>query len=243
MLCLDVVDGVHQQPGVARAGGFQQVEPSGVAVEHAIPELAQRIDLVGIVVQHHRADAAREQQTAHDLPEAAEARDDHRPLGRYRVARPLGARAAREAPVVEHEQQRRGRHRERHRDREERLPFGREYARRARRAEHHEGELAALREQEREEPALAADVDGAADRPERGDLEGEEAQEEQRHRAGAAREQAEVHRHPHRDEEEPQQQPLERLHVAFERVAELRAREQQPREERAQRRRRARRAA
>jgi hypothetical protein len=75
---LHVVDRVHEQARLPRAGRLEQVEPRRVAVVHAEAELAQRIDLVRVVVQHHRAHAARGKQAPDDLPEAPEAGDDHR---------------------------------------------------------------------------------------------------------------------------------------------------------------------
>ena len=67
---------IDQQPGLAGAGRVQQIEPRGVAVEDPEAELAQQLDLVGVVVEHGGAHPAGEQQAADDLPEAAEARDD-----------------------------------------------------------------------------------------------------------------------------------------------------------------------
>jgi hypothetical protein len=74
----DVVDRVHEH---ARAGGarrLEQVAARGVAVEDAEAEVPEDLDVVGIVVEDGRAKAAREEQAADDLPEAAEAREDDR---------------------------------------------------------------------------------------------------------------------------------------------------------------------
>ena len=77
----DVVDGIDQQARLARARRAQQVEARRIAVEHLVAELAQQIDLLGIVIEHDGAHAVGEQQAGHDLAEAAEARDDHRIAG------------------------------------------------------------------------------------------------------------------------------------------------------------------
>ena len=77
----DVVDGIDEQARVRRPGGAQQVEARRVAVEHLVAELAQEVDLLGVVIEHDGAHAVGEQQAGHDLPEAPEARDDHRVAG------------------------------------------------------------------------------------------------------------------------------------------------------------------
>src|SRR5260221_570598 len=56
-----VVDGVHQQPRLARSGGLEEVQARRVAVKDLVAELAQRIDLVRVVVEHHRANVVGEQ--------------------------------------------------------------------------------------------------------------------------------------------------------------------------------------
>ena len=143
----------------AAPGGAQQVEARRVAVEHLEAELAQELDLVGVVVEHDGAHAAGEQQPADDLPEAPEARDDHRIAGFLDLV--VGALATRRPASAaslscSEQHERRGRHRQRHGDRELRPPRSADSTpRRLRDAEHHERELAALREQRGEEPALA----------------------------------------------------------------------------------------
>jgi hypothetical protein len=75
---LDVVDRDDDHPGPVGAGDAHQVEPGRVAVVNAPAELAQRLDRLGIVVEHGRRDAVGEQHPADDLPVAAEAGDDDR---------------------------------------------------------------------------------------------------------------------------------------------------------------------
>src|SRR5579862_192655 len=232
---LDVVDGVHEQPRLLRAGGLEEVEPRRIAVEHGEAELAQRLDLVGIVIHDDRVHVARQQQAPDDLAEAPEARDDHGALLGDRIGLALGFGLRADEPVVGEEEERRGRHRERHGDREEPFPLGGEKRGFARGSEHDEREFPALRQEEREKPALPADLDRLRNAPKRKDLEREEPDEQQRDGRGMRAQQAEVDRHPHRDEEKAEQQSLEGLDVAHQRVAELAAREQHAGEEGPQR--------
>ena len=152
----DVVDGIHQQARVLRPRRAQQIEARRVAVEHLVAELAQQIDLLGVVIEHDGAHAVGEQQPGDDLAEAPEAGDDHR-IARF-VDRVVGALRRAGSPrgqlVVREEHQRRRRHRERHGDGQLPCRLGGEDAGRLRHAEHDERELAALREQRGEEPAL-----------------------------------------------------------------------------------------
>jgi len=62
---------VHQQPRIRRALGAQQVEAGRVAVEDLVTELAQEVDLLGIVVEHGGADAVGEEPADDYLPEAS----------------------------------------------------------------------------------------------------------------------------------------------------------------------------
>jgi hypothetical protein len=233
---LDAIDRVDEQSRLADAGGTQQVEARRVAVEHLVAELAQRLDLVGIVVEHHRPDVVGEQQAPDDLPEASEARDDHRPAGVDGVRLPFGLGAPADPAVVRDEEDGREHHRQRHDDGEEPHPLRRQHARQLGGAEDHERELAALGQREREEPAFRVRyAEQARDHPQRGDLEAEEAREHPQHLRRAAGQQAEIDRHADGDEEQAQQQPLEGLDHRFQRVAELGVGEQYPGEEGAQR--------
>ena len=73
---LAVVDGDDERLRLRRARGLQQVVARGVAVIDLVAELAQRIDLLGVMIEHHGADAAGLQEAAHRHAEAAVARDD-----------------------------------------------------------------------------------------------------------------------------------------------------------------------
>ena len=75
---VDIVDGQHQHPSLAGAGGAQQVQPRRIAVEHLPAEAAHRFHLVGVVLQHRGAQAVGIEQPSDDLAVAAEAGDDDR---------------------------------------------------------------------------------------------------------------------------------------------------------------------
>ena len=66
----------HQHLRSFGTGGAQQVQPGGVAVEHASPDGASRLDHVHVVVQHGGGDVFTAQDAAHDLPIAAKAGND-----------------------------------------------------------------------------------------------------------------------------------------------------------------------
>ncbi|MNT08038.1 hypothetical protein D3C72_1427660 [compost metagenome] len=50
---LHVVDGVDQHLGVLGTGGLQQIGAGGITIKHLGIELAQRFNMVRIVIQHH----------------------------------------------------------------------------------------------------------------------------------------------------------------------------------------------
>ena len=71
-----VVDGQHEHLRFLGARRFEQIEPCRIAVIDAKAELAQRVDLLGVVIEHDGAAAVRLQQ-AHDRhAEPAVAGDD-----------------------------------------------------------------------------------------------------------------------------------------------------------------------
>ena len=122
-----VVDRQHEHLRIFGARGFEQIEPRGIAVVDAIAELAQRLDLLGVMIEHDGAAAVRLQQ-AHDRhAEPAMAGDDDLGAAARRSRRPRACRLARREArlqqlVVGEHQQRRQRHRDRHgRDEQARL--------------------------------------------------------------------------------------------------------------------------
>ena len=73
-----VVDREHEQFGAARAGRFEQIEPGSIAIKRFHPVTAQHFHLVGVVIEHGRAETIRAEKTADDVPEATEAGEDDR---------------------------------------------------------------------------------------------------------------------------------------------------------------------
>ena len=141
--------------GLRGTRGLEQVVAGGVAVIDLVAELAQRLDLLGVMVEHHGADAAGLQQAAHRHAEAAVAGDDD--LGarlldacRWRAASALPAKRGCMTRCVEDHQQGGRRHGERdHGDEQARLR-GDEKGQARREGDQHEGEFAALRQREGE---------------------------------------------------------------------------------------------
>ena len=145
------VDRHDQKLGAHGARGLEQVEARGVPVEQSKSKAPQRLDAVGIVVEHDGLHARRKQEAPDDLSKATEARDDDRRAFVFdRIGFALCAIALRQRAVVHEREQRRQRHRQRDRQREHGVPVSGQEARLPRDTEHHERELAALREQDRE---------------------------------------------------------------------------------------------
>ncbi len=74
---LFVVDRDDEKARALGSGGAQEVEPGGVAVERRHAEAAEQFHLLLVVIEHGQAKAIRAQQAADDVPEAAEAGEDH----------------------------------------------------------------------------------------------------------------------------------------------------------------------
>ena len=70
---LDVVDREDEHARLRGARRAQQIQPRGVAVEHAPAEAAQGLDLIGVVVEHRRRNAVRIEHAGDDLPSSAKA--------------------------------------------------------------------------------------------------------------------------------------------------------------------------
>ena len=73
----DAIDRQHQELGLLGLGGSEEFQARGIAVIHLAAEAAQGLDLVGIRFQRGEGYLLHAQQAAHDLAEAAHARDDH----------------------------------------------------------------------------------------------------------------------------------------------------------------------
>ena len=73
---LAVVDGDHKHAGFLDAGGVQQVRPGRVPEEHLDAERANHFELLGLMVEHNRFVAGRQQDTVHDAAKAAVTGDD-----------------------------------------------------------------------------------------------------------------------------------------------------------------------
>ncbi len=173
--------------------------------------------MVRVGVQRGERNAAADQNPADDLPEAAEAGHDHRRLT-VRRGLVLGAAVAglgrRPEPLDQFQQQRRGGHGEGHHQVELGDHFRRQQVEGPGLGEQHEGEFAALAEQQPEPQGVAA---AHLQRP--GNAEQHQGLDPQQGRAHGQdrprrrRQQAQVHGHADGDEEQPQQHALERLNI------------------------------
>src|SRR5262249_9057296 len=143
---VDVVDGVDDHRSLTSAGGIEQVQPCGVAVEDAEPEAAQRVDVVRIVVENGGLETASEEEAADDLPDAADAGNDHGTvLGRDTARRAAALLAAAPLQQVGYQrQERRQHHRECDHQRENLVPVTRQNLGLPGDAEDDERELAPL---------------------------------------------------------------------------------------------------
>jgi hypothetical protein len=73
-----VVDGDHEQRRLLDAGGVQQIRACRIAKVALDVHLAHVVDLLWCPIQHHRGHPVGAQQAVDDLPETADAGDDHR---------------------------------------------------------------------------------------------------------------------------------------------------------------------
>ena len=241
---LDVVDRDHQHLGRLRAGGAQQVQPRGIAIEHLVAESARRLDHVGVVVQHGGGDALRAQHAADDLPVAAEAGNDDRRVLRLadllqlRRARwhSAAAAACRWPPAASG-------------------PSSIDSATAPISSEAVSGgstraPAAAWNTTKANSPPCASSrvntgrsctgmPIAARDAPDHHGLERHETQHDQRHEPGRLEQHAEVDAHAHGDEEQAQQQALEGLDVGFQLAPVFAFRQQHAGQEGAQRHRQA----
>ena len=237
---LHVFHRYHQHAGALGAGGAQQVGATRIAEIDLGAEPPHHLDLAGVALQRGKTDALHAQHPADDLPKATETGDNHRcAVVRDRV---VGRRFAAAERGDQHrlaggEQQRRGNHGERHHQRGRLGGLGGQRADPDRRGEHDEGELAALRQGHRK----AQHIGGAAPRQQakhehQRDLHREQHRHGGQHADRVLREQGKPRRHADRNEEEPEQQPFERLDVGLQFVAVLAVGQQHASEEGAERR-------
>jgi hypothetical protein len=63
----DIIDRDHQQFRFGSAGCFEQIESRRITVEHLVAELAQRIDLIRVVVEHRDGNVLGKQHAPDDL--------------------------------------------------------------------------------------------------------------------------------------------------------------------------------
>lgn len=211
-----------------------------VAEEHLDAEGPDHFELLGLVIEHDRLVAGRQQDPVDDAAEAAVTGNDDAAalvdLVGFPRLRPGVPR--RDQLVVDDEQERRQQHRQRD---DEQQPIGeprRDDAVRDGERQQHETELARLGEAQRKEPAVAAaDLEQVAEPEEHRCLEQHQPDRHAHDRAERAEQQVEVDRRADGNEEQPEQQALERRDVAFELVPVLAVREHHAGEERTQRRR------
>ena len=75
---LFVVDRKDEELCPFRTGGSQQVDPGRIPVVDFVAIFSDELDLMGIVIEHGRADTLRVKHSRHNLAKAAIPRDDNR---------------------------------------------------------------------------------------------------------------------------------------------------------------------
>src|SRR5437762_7365091 len=78
---LAVIDGDDEDPGIGSACSMQKIFTRGIAIEDLEAELTQRINLLGIVIEHGRARAIGRKYAPDRHAEPAMPQDDHRRTG------------------------------------------------------------------------------------------------------------------------------------------------------------------
>ena len=197
--------------------------------------------MFGIVIEHGGADAVGAQQTRDDVSEPPDSGQDHGVVvlvDFIRLALGNAAEVTRlHQAIVEREEQRRGRHRNRDGGDEEIRDLGSEDAVLRRERAEDERELAALREREGEEKALAGFQPKCPRQSQKDrELQRQQTEHKQRDRARLPHDEREIDARAHRDKKETEQQTFEGLDIGFELVPILAIRENDAREEGAERR-------
>ena len=222
---LVIVDGHHQQSCLGQPGNQQQLLPGGVTEIGLDPEALVARHRGGVVVDHRGLVTAGREHGVDDAPEAAVAGDDHRvllldhvgPHGITCLGSGIGARH--HHLVVEDEQQRREQHRQRHRQQQLLGDVRGHHAVALDERQQHEAELTGLRQRQRKELLVQPlQAEHLAQQQQDQALGDDHAQRDAQDLPALVGQQLEVDAGAHRDEEQPQQQPLERLDVAFQLV-------------------------
>ena len=216
----------HQQPGRPRARGFQQVLPRSVSVEHRKSELAQHFDPVRVELEHRRLDPVGPQQPPDDAAEPAEAGDDHFALLIHRVRFPFhdlpGSEPGLNQLLVDHHQHRGECHAHRDGGDQRRGHVIGDHPVLRGEGKQHEREFTPLRQREGEQEILIeSHAEGAPQHQQDDELDRHQRRNQSENQARRARDQIEVDRGAHGDEEDGEQQSLERVDLALQLVAVL----------------------
>ena len=217
---LHIVHRHHQHLGRGSTRGAQQVQPGGVAIKHAVTDVARHFDHLGVVVQHSGGNAFGREQAADDLAVAAKAGNHDGGLLLFRDffhRRHITVGIAwQQQPVHCYQNQRAQQHGHGHRTNQQRGSLGREHIRTGGRLKHHKRKLTALRQQQREHrPLLKGQLNVACQRIDHQPLDGQKAQHHQCHEARRLHQHSKVDAHAYGNEEQTQQQPLEGFDVGF----------------------------
>lgn len=189
-----------QHPRLVRAGNAQQVHAGGIAEEHAVAEGVGHFQHLHAVVEDGGRHALGQQHARHDLAVAAKARNDDLRVLRLRYFMGPGSlaravdlailhvgKALEQQLVHQHQHQRADQHGQGHGGHQHGRDAVVEHLVLRRRLEHHEGELAALGQQQGEHRALApGQLQHAGQGVEHGALERQKAQHHGRHGPGRA---------------------------------------------------------
>ena len=219
-----------EEAGVLDACGVEEIEPGGIAVEDLEAEFAQHVHVIGIAFEHGDFDALGHHEAADEIAEASETGEDHWSIfidavGGALVLAHCGI-AWRDDALVDDEEEGRDGHGQGDHSHQEPRNFGFEDLLLDGHRQQSKGELAALGEREREQPAMAA-----ANFKERGDhkhdhdFESDQSDYECRDEKGLAGDDAEIERGTDGEEEEAEEEAFEGLEVALKLMTVMTARE------------------
>ncbi len=236
----------HDGARLRESRSEQRLLPARVAIDNGRVVARRFAHALRIGVESDERDVLGLEQAHQILAAAAVAADDHVILAGHRRRRDPGDLRRARKPVVgrelahdrvrEMDQQRGRKHRQQHR-REHDLPHRARHERQVDRdCEHHQRELAGLREIE------SGTQCGSGRRPEQARQHDDQRKfrddrngEQQKHPCEVVGDDGKIERHPDGDEEQPQQHVAKRLDVLFDLIAVLGLRNEHAREERAER--------
>ena len=213
---VDVGKGDDHGRGARDAGRDERLPARAVGEDHVLARERRLAHALGIEVERDITYALGFEEPREPLAVAAVAEDDdvalraHRLRGHAvhfeRAQHPLRARQPQHDGVGGGDDEGRREHRQDHRREESLQELLRHHARVTGEGQQHEAELAAVGERERHAQRRAAgDAEELGEERDQHELAADQRDEKERDESGVCRYGSQVEQHPHRDEEEPEQ--------------------------------------